>query len=83
MELRREIGELVADSRELLARLRSADEGPTIEDVDLHILRVQLSLLDIEMANMQELRRIGSGKLNTRQDDTLQEGFDTGGLSPS
>ena len=59
MELRLAIGELVTEARDLLKRLRSS-EGPGVETTDLHILRVQLSLLDIELANMQEIRQLGS-----------------------
>jgi hypothetical protein len=57
MDLRRAIGEYVTQGRELLYRLRSPEEGPTVTAVDLHILRVQLFLLDHEAANIQELRR--------------------------
>ena len=54
MDLRHAIGEYVTQGRELLIRLRSPEEGPTATDVDLHILRVQLFLLDHEAANMQQ-----------------------------
>lgn len=57
MDLRHAVGEYVTQGRELLKRLRSPEEGPTVTDVDLHILRVQLFLLDNEAANMQEMRR--------------------------
>lgn len=66
MDLRRAIGEYVTEGRELLKRLRSVEEGPTVSSVDLHILRVQLYLLDIEAANMQELRR-GLPLLGTKE----------------
>ena len=59
MDLRREIGNLLTESRDLLTRLRS-HEGYSVNDVDLHMLRVQLSLLDIEMGNMQESRRLSA-----------------------
>jgi hypothetical protein len=58
MDLRRAIGEYVTEGRELLGRLRSPDEASTANDVDLHILRVQIFLLDVQAANMQEQRRI-------------------------
>jgi len=54
MELRHAIGEFVDHGRELLDRLRSAEEGPTATAVDLHILRVQLFLLDHEAANREQ-----------------------------
>ena len=57
MDLRCAIGEYVTQGRELLNRLRSSEEGPTVTAVDLHILRVQLFLLDHEAANMQQVRR--------------------------
>ena len=57
MDLRRAIGEYVIQGRELLYRLRSPEEGPTVTPVDLHILRVQLFLLDHEAANMQQMHR--------------------------
>jgi hypothetical protein len=55
MDLRRAIGEYVTQGRELLEKLRSP-EGPTASPVDLHILRVQLFLLDCQAANMERLR---------------------------
>jgi len=55
MDLRCAIGEYVNQGRELLTRLRSPEEGPTATPVDLHILRVQLFLLDLEATNMQRL----------------------------
>ena len=56
MDLRRAIGEYVTQGRELLEKLRSPEEGPTASPVDLHILRVQLFLLDCQAANMERLR---------------------------
>jgi hypothetical protein len=66
MDLRRAIGEYVTQGRELLERLRSPEERPTVTAVDLHILRVQLFLLDAEAANLQELRRLASS-IRSRQ----------------
>ena len=57
MDLRHTIGEYVTQGRELLERLRSPEEGPTVTAVDLHILRVQMSLIDNVAANLQELIR--------------------------
>ena len=56
MDLRRAIGEYVTQGRELLCRLRSPEDGPTVTAVDLHIFRVQLFLLDNQAANMQQMR---------------------------
>ena len=53
MDLRRAINEYVTQGRELLTRLRSDEEGPTVLPVDLHLLRVQMFLLDNQAANMQ------------------------------
>ena len=54
MDIRCAIGEYVDQGRELLDRLRSPEEGPTATAVDLHILRVQLFLLDHEAANREQ-----------------------------
>ena len=56
MDIRRAISEYVTQGRELLKRLRSPEEGPTVSPVDLHILRVQLFLLDQHAANMELMR---------------------------
>lgn len=56
MDLRRAIGEYVTQGRELLTRLRSPEEGPTVTGVDLHILRVQLFMLDHEAANRLQMK---------------------------
>lgn len=40
MDLRRAIGEFVTEGRDLLTRLRSVEEGPTVSAMDLHIPRV-------------------------------------------
>ena len=60
MDLRRAIGEYVTLGRELVTRLRSPEEGPTVTAVDPHILRVQLFLLDHETANMQQLNTLSA-----------------------
>jgi hypothetical protein len=58
MGIRCAMGNLATEAHELLMRLRSDYEVQTITDADLHILRVQLSLLDIQLGNMQEIRRL-------------------------
>ncbi len=57
MDLRHTIGEFVIDAQELLERLRTPWERETLHDVDLKMLRVQLFLVDSEVANLQEIRR--------------------------
>jgi len=58
MNIRCEMGNLAAGAHDLLLRLRSEYKSQAISDADLHILRVQLSLLDIQLGNMQEMRRL-------------------------
>ena len=53
MDLRRFWHQFVAESTELLARMRSV-EGETLSAVELHILRVQLRLLDTQAQQMQQ-----------------------------
>ena len=53
MDLRRFWHQFVAESTELLARMRSV-EGETLSAVELHILRVQLRLLDTQVQQMQQ-----------------------------
>jgi hypothetical protein len=60
MDLRRAIGEYVTQGRELLTRLRSPEEGSMVTVVDLHILRVQLFLLDNEAANMEQRKMLST-----------------------
>ena len=55
MELGEAINELVTQGQDLLDRLRSP-EGRTVTDMDLHILRTLLQLLDSEVAHMQHMR---------------------------
>jgi hypothetical protein len=55
MDMGEAINELVAKGQDLLNRLRSP-EGRTVTDMDLHILRVQLQLLDSEVVYMQHMR---------------------------
>jgi hypothetical protein len=52
MDIRRAVSEFVFKSTELLSRIRSY-EGEMLTEVDLHVLRVQLHLLDYEAANRQ------------------------------
>ena len=52
MDLTRCIREFVNLGGGLVKRLQSS-EGPAVSDVDLHILKVQLHLLDVETTKMQ------------------------------
>lgn len=54
MDLRRFWHQFVTESTELLARMRSP-EGETLSAVELHILRVQLRLLDNQAQQMQQV----------------------------
>jgi hypothetical protein len=56
MDLRSAIHKLVDDGRALMERLRSP-EGDSIGRVDLHILEVQLYLLDKEVVRRQHVNR--------------------------
>jgi len=67
MDLRRAIGEYVNQGRELLKRLRSVEEGRTVSPVDLHVLRVQLFLLDQQAANMETMRPYREKSENERK----------------
>ena len=44
--------EFMTQGQELLRRLRST-EGNTLTELEMHMLRVQLHLLDIEVSNRQ------------------------------
>ena len=47
MDLRSHVRDFIGMSKDLMARLRS-NEGNALNDVDLHLLRVQLHLLEIQ-----------------------------------
>ncbi|HEY6085838.1 MAG TPA: hypothetical protein VIU63_10610 [Nitrospira sp.] len=55
MDIRSAVSEFVSRGKELLDRLHS-DEHKMLTGVDLHILRVQLHLLDNEAATIQNLQ---------------------------
>ena len=63
MDLGEAINELVTQGEDVLGRLRSP-EGRTVTDMDLHILRALLQLLDNEVVYMQHMRA-----KNTKPDD--------------
>jgi hypothetical protein len=54
MDIRRAVSEFVAQSMDLLSRIRSY-EGEMLTAMDLHVLRVQLHLLDYEAAHRQHV----------------------------
>ena len=52
MDIRRAVSDFIVHGGELLARLRSY-EGEMLGEADLHLLRVELHLLDSEVAHLQ------------------------------
>jgi len=54
MDLQCAVNEFVTQGRDLCQRLQSFEQG-TLSGTDLHILRVQLHLLDTEAATLQDL----------------------------
>ena len=52
MDIRRAVSEFIVHGGELLSRLRSY-EGEMLNEADLHLLRVELHLLDTEVAHLQ------------------------------
>jgi hypothetical protein len=52
MMIHRTANEFMTQGKELLRRLRST-EGNTLTELEMHMLRVQLHLLDIEVSNRQ------------------------------
>ena len=84
MDIRPAIGEYVTLGRELLHRLRSPEEGPTVPAVDLQILRVQMFLIDNAAANLQELKRQQASEITEVDDELprLDESFRPPSTSP-
>ena len=58
MELPREIEEFLRNSRGLFQRLKR--DGHTLSELELHRLRTQLHLLEIEAMNLQTLKKLQS-----------------------
>ena len=58
MDTRRTIGEFLHLGKELFHLLNEDREGAT--DIDLQVLRSQLRVLEIQIANLQSLRRLRS-----------------------
>ena len=52
MDIRRAVSDFIVHGGELLSRLRSY-EGEMLSEADLHLLRVELHLLDSEAAHLQ------------------------------
>jgi hypothetical protein len=56
MDLRQEVSEFVGHGSRIFHRMRR--EGEELTAVDLHMLMVQLHILELETANLQMLRKI-------------------------
>ena len=82
MDLRHTIGEYVIQGRELFQRLRSSEEGPTATVVDLHILRVEMFLIDNAAANLQEFIRQHPSKTTTTEVDEEMPRLEEPSLPP-
>lgn len=54
MDLQCIVNEFITKGRDLCQRLQSSEQG-TLSGLDLHMLRVQLHLLDTEAATLQNL----------------------------
>ena len=52
MDIHRAVSDFIVHGGELLSRLRSY-EGEMLKEADLHLLRVELHLLDSEAAHLQ------------------------------
>ena len=52
MDIRQAVSDFIVHGGELLSRLRSY-EGEMLNEADLHLLRVELHLLDSEAAELQ------------------------------
>lgn len=59
MDLRRAIHHFVEQGRDLIGRLRSP-EGDQLSRIDLHILEVQLYLLDKEVSRRKDVNQVPS-----------------------
>jgi len=53
MDLHAAMNDFFRESRDLLNRMKSS-EGDIVSEVELHILRVQLRLLDVQANGMQQ-----------------------------
>jgi hypothetical protein len=56
MDIRQDVTEFVGYGSRLFGRLRG--EGDELTAIDLHMLMVQLHILELETANLQVLRKI-------------------------
>lgn len=61
MDIRRTVSDFIVQGGELLSRLRSY-EGEMLKEADLHLLRVELQLLDSEVAHLQRASATESKK---------------------
>ncbi len=67
MDIRRAVSDFIVHGGELLSRLRSY-EGEMLSEADLHLLRVELHLLDSEAAQLQRASEL-QPKRGTPADD--------------
>lgn len=60
MDLRSSIRDFILRAKELQLQLRRSDEAATLTRSDLHMLEVQMYLLDKEVQKMKEVNRVES-----------------------
>jgi len=66
MDVRRATSEFVLKGAELFHLIRS--EGDALTATDIHMLRTQLQVLDIEVSNLQTFRELDGDKARHRLD---------------
>ena len=64
MDVRRATSEFVVKGAELFHLIKA--EGDDLTAIDLHMLRTQLQVLDIEAANLQTLKELEGDKARLR-----------------
>jgi hypothetical protein len=68
MDVRQATNEFVTKGAELFHLIRS--DGDALTVIDLHMLRTQLQVLDIEAANLQTFRELDGDKARHRLEKT-------------
>jgi hypothetical protein len=68
VDIKGAVADFVHRGGDLFERLRDG-EGIDLSDVELHMLRVQLHVLEMETANLQTLRQIRSQATASSGDD--------------
>lgn len=71
MDIRESIGDFIFRTRELSQQLRS-DESMTVNTDDLDTLRVQLYLLDSEVANLRNFLLQTRSKIDLRKQHKVE-----------